>query len=525
MTGSTGHSPSADASHREVLRGAIFSMSSGALVTLTSTVAYFVLSLLNRIVILRLITVSQWGSITLALAAVSLLTIVAPLGVTASIARNLLYVPEERRAGIVKYGLIITLGASALFSLLIYLLAPAVSSLMHEPGIDPLIRIFSPTVFLSQVAATISSVFQGYKKAVPSALFNNTLPPILFTAIGALLYFTGMGYYGIVWGYLVSTIVVALLAVVYAQRRAVLSYLGRQTTRESVFLVSFGLPLLLAGAFSYVFNYADTLFLGAFRNATSVGQYSAALSLGRMIFFGINAASFILLPIASELLSRSQTRELGDSYTTATKWNIVISMPLLYLFFFFPAGALSAAFGPKYTEASVMLQILSIGTFLASLLGPAPIMLTALGKTRYVAMNGGISAVGNVIASIALIPPYGGVGAAIASVLGLLFYQGLSLLEMYKVSGLHPFRAEYAKPLAASLIVPGLILAFLHPSLQFAGLVVVFICLALFSVFAVLGTGSVEQADVYLVEFAESILKRRLTFIRRVGSFFAARGR
>ncbi len=520
-----GGDAAAGGSDREVLRSAIFSMSSGAIVTLTGTISFFAFSLVNRIVILRLITVSQWGIITLAMAAISLLSIVAPLGVTASIARNLLYVPEERRSGIVKYGLLITLGAAAAFSLLIYFIAPLVSSALHEPGIEPLIRIFAPTVFLTQVTSTISAIFQGYKKALPSALFNNTLPPILFTAIGALLYFTGMGFYGVVIGYLISTVIVAALSVIYAQRKSLFTFIGRDTSRESRFLVAFGLPLLIAGAFSYLFNYADTLLLGVFRDASAVGQYSAALSLGRIIFFGINAASFILLPVAAELFSRSQFRELRDSYTTATKWNLVLSVPLLFLFLFFPTDTLATAFGLKYVEAREMLQLLAVGNFIASVLGPAPILLTALGRTKLVALNGGVSAVGNVVASLILIPAYGGMGASAASVVGLLLYQGLALSEMYREGRLHPFRAEYAKPLAASLIVPGIILSLLHPTLQIAGIVVVFFILAIFSVFAVLGTGSVEQADVFLVEFAESLLKRRLTFVRRIGAFFVERPR
>lgn len=497
----------------------MFTVTKGTTITLAGTIAFLLLSLLYRVVILRLITVEQWGEISITLAIATLITSLAPLGITQAVARNLSYEDEKERWGIIYYGLLITVLSGAAASAVVYLSAGSLASVFGDQNIAPIVRVFSPTIFLSMLTSTLSSIFQGFKNAVPNALFVNTLPPLLYTVLSVLFFFAGFGFTGILYGYLAGSLLVCIASFIYSRKRLATGKGGSRLHAgrdKAVALMSFGIPLLFVNAFSYMLGYSDTIILGIFRHSTEVGYYTAGLTLGRIVSFGIGAVGFIFLPVASALHSHGRSGELERTYVTATKWSLITSVPLLLLFVLFPAESLSFTFGSKYYLASTVLMISASGVFVTSILGPASTLLVAYGRTKALAMNSAIGVAGNLALSLLLIPVYGMDGGAWASVMGLVIFNVLCLIEVAIDYGIHPFRASYIRPLVISLSVPTVLILLIHSRISDLALPLLFFVFAGFVVISIAVSKSVEETDLLMIDIAENVAHRKFDRLRRI---------
>lgn len=509
---------------RDLLRDTIFSMGRGTAITLFASLSYFIIAFISRVIILRLITVEEWGEFTLALSLIALFSMIAPLGMDASVARNLAFFGGERKESIALNGLAASAILGALFSLAIFSISPIIGRIFHESYLAFIIVIFSPALFFGIVTQMAASIARGYRNTVANALFINLLPPTLFTLLSVLLYYSGQGFYGIILGNVIAAVVTSSLSLVYILRKKYVKFTGHLSASETRFLLLFGLPIMMVGFSSYFMLYADTLILGLFRDAVQVGYYSAALSLSKLSFIGINALGFIILPVASGLISRNRRAELNLLYKTILKWNLVISVPIFLLFFSFPGATLSIAFGSRYGKAAVALQILALGSFINSVIGPSSPSLAATGKTRLVAFSGLLGAGGNILLCVALIPYFGFVGAAIASVSGSFIYRIFCLTFFAGENKLQPFTLNLLKPLILSISVPIVLFAAFRPVLNITTALIFLAGSFVFSIAAILLTASLEESDIFILEFIEHILKRRLRLVRSIGRAFITFG-
>jgi O-antigen/teichoic acid export membrane protein len=261
---------------------------------------------------------------------------------------------------------------------------------------------------------------------------------------------------------------------------------------------------------------ADSLVLGLIHRA-DVGYYGATLSLARLLGLGLGSVGFIFLPVAARFLGNRDSSSLKLTYATATKWTLVVALPLFLVFFFFPGESLGFVYGSSYSTTVLPLRIVVVGGFVASLFGPASAAQIAFGRTHLVLLNTVISAAADVGIAFALVPAYGAAGAGIAWAISTVLYPLLSTIELGWLEGLHPFQRTYLVPLAVTAIPVSLLFALVpfHPSDVL--LVVITLALALLFVVVVLGTRSIDRGDRLLLEAVEGFLGRPLPFLRRLG--------
>jgi O-antigen/teichoic acid export membrane protein len=229
---------------------------------------------------------------------------------------------------------------------------------------------------------------------------------------------------------------------------------------------------------------------------------------------------FIILPVASGLLSKKRGVELNLLYRNLLKWGLVIAVPVFLLFIDFPTATLSIAFGYRYGKSALALQVLAFGSFINSVIGPSSPALAATGKTKKVALSGLSGAGGSILLCLILIPPFGFVGAALASVIGSFFYRSLCLVFFARENGLQPFNANFLKPLLLSVLVPYVFFAVFKPELTLYLAILMLAGTFAFTIISILITASLEESDIFILEFAEHILKRRLKLVRRIGRKF-----
>ncbi|MCI4347883.1 MAG: flippase [Thermoplasmata archaeon] len=506
-------------------RDGFTSLTRGTLVMVLGTLGSIGFTFISRVILVHKLTIASWGTFSLTLTIVGILSAVATLGLPQAVARNLAFVstPGERRA-IIRHAFRYLLPVTAAVSLGLVLVGFIVSSRYSDPQLGLTLEFFAGLVALGVPASLLASIFQGFEDALPNAVFVAVLSPALFIAF---LLTTesflplSQQYIGALASYLVAVAVVLGLLLWYYRRR-IFRFLppGPPSPTQASRLLAFALPLLVVGVLTSVSGSADTLILGLLARA-EVGYYTATLSLGRLLGIGLSSVGFIFLPVAARYLGNRDLSSLKLTYATATKWTLVVSLPLFLVFFFLPGNSLGFVYPVAYSINTVPLRIVVVGGFVASLFGPASAAQIAFGRTQLVLLNTLIAAGADVGVSFALIPAYGSTGAAVAWSVSAALFPMLSTLELGLLEGLHPFERHYLLPLVVTGVPLGFLFALVPLNPLYWQLPVITISIAVLFVLVVLVTRSVDRGDRLLLEAVEQLLGRRLPLVRRVGRWLA----
>jgi O-antigen/teichoic acid export membrane protein len=447
------------------------SVSKGTTVMAISTILLFIFSFIGRVAVARAFSVSSWGLFSIGISLTSFLSLIALLGMHQAIARSLSFEPDPgMKRKIIRWGLYITIAASAIASVTVYVLASQLAFVFHNVRLVEIFQLFSVTVGFTLMSMFLAAIFQGFEDAAPNAWFNQVVNPGLFVVFVMLFLFFNLGFFGALVAYVLGNAIAFVCLAVYTWRR--LPKLLPANTPEPPGLPKnlFSLSFALWGvsALSFVTAYIDTLILGVYRSSNEVGLYSSAMTLARLMLVGAGALTYIYLPVAARLAREGALDTIRETYATATRWILIITVPMLLLFAFVPQASLSAVFGAKYDGGATSLSILVIGSFLSVMVGPVNAAMAGLGYARTLLITTSISAAMNAALSFTLIPGYGQIGASYAWSISRAAYPAMGLAVLWKSDRISPFTKALGLPLGVSLAVGVPLFAFvgleLHPA-------------------------------------------------------------
>jgi O-antigen/teichoic acid export membrane protein len=503
------------------VRDGLSSVTRGTLFLLLGTLCYVVLNFVARVVLTHYLSVADWNTFSLALTMVAVAAAAGTLGLPSAVARSLSYVPTDaERRSIVRGALAIGGVAAVGSGIALWALGPWISVRLGLPALEPALALFPIAVSASVGATIIAAIFQGYEDVTPNALFIQVVTPALWVVFVLVLYELppkGIDYETAIVTYVAANVAALLVSIGYYVRRLP-RYLAPGAGAPGAVgrLMWFALPLFFVGIMGTITGSGDTLVLGAF-DPTAIGTYSNSLTLARLLQVGIGAASYIFLPVAARFLRTRDFEAIRVTYVTVTKWMILLSLPLFLLFVFLPGRSLDFVYGPRYATIVLPLQIVVVGAFLTTVLGPAANAQVALGQTRLLAYNALASAAIDLGLSFALVPSYGMTGAAIAWAGGNAAYAALSLLEIAWIARVHPFRPHFFVPLLATAVPVALLLELAPFTFPLWALPALGLGFAALFLLVVLATRSVDDGDRMLLGAVEGLLGRPLPLLRRLG--------
>src|ERR1700749_4757083 len=192
--------------------------------------------------------------------------------------------------------------------------------------------------------------------------------------------------------------------------------------------LAISLPILLVESFYLLLSYTDVLVLQQFRSSQEVGIYFAVvktLALVSFIHYGISARTAHRF---AEYHALGDKARLSAYVAHAIKWTfwpslaatvllLALGKPLLWLF------------GPQFVVGYDIMFVAAVG--------PVERLLNMLGHQYICALAYGLSFVLNVVLCIALVPRFGGHGAAAATSISLVFETVLLFYIVRRGLGLH----------------------------------------------------------------------------------------
>ena len=498
----------------------IWTVAEGAGFVFGGRIVKLSLTFVIQIVMARLLGATSYGGVVLATTVVGIAGTVGGLGIGGGLTRKLpLYEDDTARArGVVRASFTIGLLGRSVAALVLVAAAPLVATrLFDDPNVAVLIRIAAVGLPLGTLAGLSLGTTRSLRDARPNVLVQHILNPVAkFTFVSGLL-LAGLGVVGAIAGRVLAQALGTVVAVYVAYRLLPFSVRGaaERMHRE---LLEFSLPLMLSSGMVLVIGQTDTFLLGTFLTSGDVGVYNAAFNLQEIGFFFLYPVSFLLPPVLTRLQAEDESGDIRRTYRIATKWMTLPTVPLFLLVFLFPAVVINVSFGQEFVAGETALRVLVLAPLVSVLLGANGRALVALGHNKVNMYVNTATAGLNVALNPALIPPFGILGAAIASAGSFVFRDAVYTVVLYRRHGVVPFSAALVKPvLSVALISP--IGYYLFVSLfPVRFLTVTAVGLLFLVVYAVLllRLGAVEDEDVEVLHRFEDSAGTDLSRLRRL---------
>ena len=260
------------------------------------------------------------------------------------------------------------------------------------------------------------AIFRGFNRAQEKVYFQDITINFVFCLLMLPIFFLKISFTWIFYAYLITIAVTVIIIIIYTKRNAPgVLHLNIKINKAYRELLRFSLPLLVVSMFQMILTYSDTLLLGYFQNAGIVGLYNAAYPVSQFITISMSALVYTYAPIIAGLFAQNKLKELSQNYVTITKWIFITCFPMLLFILFFSRQILTYLWGANYASASLALQILAVGVFVANILGPNGTTLMIIGQTMFLTWASLAAVILNVGLDWVLIPRFGIEGACIAT--------------------------------------------------------------------------------------------------------------
>jgi O-antigen/teichoic acid export membrane protein len=305
---------------------------------------------------------------------------------------------------------------AAVVCLLLAPLAPTTASFtLERRGAANLFLLALATLPIAQTSRMVAQVMRNQFRPVPFVVTGvllgaTSLGAGLVAAIGLDLGVAGI-FVGVLCG---ETLVLAVRT--WLTRSAFGGPFDRAVLRA---LLRFGVPLVPVTVSFWVFTAADRVVVGKIAGLTELGYYSVAVTVTLVFVVITSAVSQAWLPRAVQLFETDRERAAS-----------AIGISLTY--YVFGLGVLAsgaAALSPEvttvlsgadYAPAAKAIPLLCLGAVAYGSVGITATGMTMMHRNGRLAWISLGAAALNVLAAVALVPPFGIVGAAAASLIGYL---------------------------------------------------------------------------------------------------------
>jgi O-antigen/teichoic acid export membrane protein len=200
---------------------------------------------------------------------------------------------------------------------------------------------------------------------------------------------------------------------------------------------------------------------GFFLVVADIGVLGVALkvaAISQVILTGLN---FVFRPMVAKLYAAQDFVTLKSIYRSITRWIFILTLPLSFLFIFYPSAVLGL-FGERFSSGAAALTIIAIGYLFEYGTSATQVIINMTGKSWLSLMNQLLSFAAIFVGALFLIPRMGMNGAAVAVAMGIILVNLLRLWQSYGIVGFTPFSFYLFKPIAA-LLISGIFIFILFP--------------------------------------------------------------
>lgn len=344
------------------------------------------------------------------------------------------------------------------------------------------VYLIGSSVIINAFGGIFSSLFRAYEQMEYQSISEILNSVILFVGI-LICVFTKQSVIGVALVYVIASLAVLVYNFAVSTKNYGLIHFQADFTFWKYMILT-AYPLAITSIFALISFKMNTILLNMLATSAAVGEYTAAFNLMQALIFIPTVFSTAIMPIFAKLYVDSREM-LAYSYKKSLKYLTIISMPIAVGTTVLSGKIITFIYGPAYVNTIPVLELIIWALpaiFLSYILGTSIASINKQHETvKATFMCLLFSTIGNYI----LIKMFGGVGAAMITVLNEMSMVIFYMYIMHKYGYSVPLRDILTKPFIASVLM-GIVVYALNLELftsVIIGMVVYFICIFVIKTF------------------------------------------
>jgi len=374
----------------------------------------------------ELLSPSEFGTLYFAISLLGSISSFAVLGLPKSSAR---YVneyaqtdPSQIRYILGRSTLAITT-ALAVVGAAITLAHEPLARLVNQPGVAPFLALGATYVVTRSTHSYVRALLQGFNRIKWSTAVN-ALAGVARLVSVVVLVVAGLGavgaFLGYAAGFALSTFVGAVLLYRY-------HYLpnesdDRMESGLTERILRYSLPLTLTKGAGVLDKRVDIILVGYFLNPVAVSYYVVAKQIAEITGMPAGSFGYTVSPAYGKRKASGDVDRAARLYEHAMRYTLLFYVPACVGLILVAGPAVELIFGADYVDAVPVVQVMSGFVLVSAINKITSDGLDYLGRANERATLKTGTAVGNFLLNLVLIPTFGVVGAAIATVVTYTAY-------------------------------------------------------------------------------------------------------
>ncbi len=348
------------------------------------------------------------------------ISIFGRLGIDVNLVRFFSLPQNENDKGLFYKALLITVFFSSIFAFLLYFFKDIfIYKIFKKPELEPYIFWVVITIPLWAIVMVCGGFFRAKKMNNWFAFLNNSGRFLISLAVFIILLLMSKSILNPIKAHFFGILILAIISLVKAIN--VLGSITIKSKESSMLFLKDSIPMMVSGAILVFLGWADTFVLGVYESEAVIGVYSVSLKIAALTSFSLHALNSILAPKIAKSYHDGDEKGYKKMIRFSTKLNFFITLFIVFIIISFHRSILGV-FGEEFLSGSIILIILCIGQFFNSLSGSVGIILQMTGHQKVYQNIVLIALILNIVLNFILTPIYGAIGAAIATVISISFW-------------------------------------------------------------------------------------------------------
>ncbi len=253
--------------------------------------------------------------------------------------------------------------------------------------------------------------------------------------------------YGLFWAYLFQVVAMKIYAMVV--KMPVLSFKIPSNLKE---IFGYSFFIILSGGVAVLLVDFDKVMIPMYIKIENNALYSVAIFIATVIAVPSRAMLQIIYPITAKLMNENKLDELDDLYKKSAI-NLQVFGGLIMLGIFLNINELYKLIPAEYSGGIAVVFIIGLTKFYDVILGNNNAIILNTKYYRMVLFFGLMLVFLMIILNMIMIPPYGIIGAAWATLISVMVYNTVKLMFVVNKLNLFPFTKNTLKSFGIIILV------------------------------------------------------------------------
>ncbi len=327
------------------------------------------------------------------------------------------------------------LWAGFFFALIYILFAKVIAYFLHDTTLTYYIMLLGVMVIPFSLLSLYSTGFMNGLHLFKEQARIKMIYPFLQTVFTFILILLGFEIWGVIIGYFLAILVGLYLSSRYIfVEKKISDVLFHRLFFSKLF--KFALPISLASLCFTLLKNVNTLFVKSMLVDNSVvGLFTAAATLSSVPFSVFGAVPIALLPAISRSIAENNIIKVKEYIFKSIRYSLLVLMPLSAIVAASSSQILTFLYSAQYQSADLTLSILIFASTFLALFTCLNAVLVASGRPLLQLITVSSTLVILILLNLLLLPRYGIVGSALASLFSSLFAILVDSFHIYRKLG------------------------------------------------------------------------------------------